>query len=238
MTDITHSFGTPYVPLKALVLYRSVATDSDVYVESYDFDANGCPINAHPLSISESNAFAKALNTAEQAKHSFLKAAGIVPKNILFLNTDGNSYAVWYTPARTADLLFVKGLSIQNGKAHVPALVWKATKTHLSIFAVAGDEIITVETPLCHAPFFNLYKNGQVCMGNVAINIPRDCHLEHFMASWEHYFFNSYFSHLIQGLEPVKGNVVQLWQSLVGTGEHFPNNVLKSNGHTLKDLHK
>lgn len=92
------------------------------------------------------------------------------------------------------------------------------------------DSQINEQTLLYHAPFFNLYNDGRVCMGTVKVDIKADCHLEDFMQSCEQYFFNSYFSHLIGNASPVKENIIQLWQKLVGSDKPFPLKSLLKNG--------
>ena len=92
------------------------------------------------------------------------------------------------------------------------------------------------EKYFCHAPFFNVYTDGKVCMGNVRINIGQDTRLEDFMAQWENYFWNSYFSHLMADFNPVTENIVQLWQAQVATGRVFPCHLLKPNRYTVKNL--
>ena len=50
-TDITENFGTLYFPKSALVFYETKGTNTDSYVEHFDMDRNGNPINAHPLTV-------------------------------------------------------------------------------------------------------------------------------------------------------------------------------------------
>lgn len=49
MKDITEDFGTLYQPTSALVFYQSYDRTQDTYVEHFDMDKDGNPINAHPL---------------------------------------------------------------------------------------------------------------------------------------------------------------------------------------------
>ncbi|MEA9414336.1 PRTRC system protein B [Flavobacterium sp. PL02] len=236
MKDITADFGTLYNPVKALVIYQKYASDKTIYVESYDMDKNGYPTNAHPLSLKESTQLANALDTSDELKRNFLKPLGLLPKNVLYINPDHDGYAIWHTPSQKADLFFVESLGIPNGKASIPPLLWKASKNTLWIYALDGTTAITETTSLYHAPYFNLYSDGRVCMGTVSVNIKTDCLLEEFIQLWEQYFFNSYFSHLISEKSPVKGNIIQLWQSLVNTRKKFPMKVLIKNGLTLNKL--
>ncbi len=236
MRDISNSFGTLYQPIKAFVIFEKEATDKRIYVESYDFDKKGFPINSHPLSLNESKQLAKALDISDFLKRSFLKPTGLLPKNVLYLNPDQDGFAIWHTPAQKRNLYFVESLKIQNGEFSLPPLLWKASKKRLSVFALNSNSAINEQSPLYHAPFFNLYKNGEVCMGTVSINIQSDCSLEEFITQWENNFFNSYFSHLIMKQSPVKGNLIQLWQKLFKTQKEFPLKCLTKNGFTLKDL--
>jgi len=237
MNDLTNSFGKLYHPVKALIIYekRESNYNSTAYVESYDMDEMGCPINGHPLSIKEANNFAKALTVNEKKQRNFLNPKGILSPNVIFLKTGNDGFAIWRTPAKRVKMLFTESLGIPPGEASVPALLWKASKNTLSIFAIA-DEKVSGQTVLFHAPFFNVYADGRVCMGNVPVKIPNDCCLETFMDLWQEYFFNSYFSHLFGEHVPVKGNIVQLWQNLMNNANLFPIESLIPNSITINKL--
>jgi PRTRC genetic system protein B len=237
MTDITKNFGSLYYPQKAFVVYKDTK-NHNIYVEAYDMGSDGTPINAHPLTVKESNALAKALDTTDELKRNFLKPAGLLPSNVLHIDTGHNGFALWHTRQQKISLLFSKALGINNGEAYIPPLVWKADKERLWIYAVKQGTKFDLETPLFYAPFFNSYEDGNVCMGTVAVNITPDCTLEEFIGLWQDYFFNSYFSHLIGGHSPVKGNIVQLWQDMVNTNKKFPLKILVKNNLTIKDLLK
>jgi PRTRC genetic system protein B len=237
MKDLTNTFGNLYHPVKALLVMQKNdnSRQSDYYIESYDMDRQGCPINGHPLSVKESNALAKALQVNEKKSQSFLVPQGLMPKNILHLTSSSTGYAVWHTPAQRMKLLFSENLGIPSGMVSIPALVWKAGRNGLGIYALQ-EEVLSVNTPLFNAPFFNIYPDGRVCMGNVQVRIPKDCGLEQFITLWQDYFFNSYFSHLLQGQQPVKGNIIQLWQNLTATQEPFPTDVLTATRYQIKNL--
>ena len=75
MKDITEDFGTLYQPTSALVFYQSYDRTQDTYVEHFDMDKDGNPINAHPLTEREAKTLAKALtlNTKKEKNQEFLK---------------------------------------------------------------------------------------------------------------------------------------------------------------------
>lgn len=235
--DITDDFGTLYHPKSALVFYESKGLSKEVYVEHFDMDRNGTPINAHPLTEREAGVLAKALMTEKQKQTAFLNSQGILPNAVLHINQGTDKGAViWYTKSQKKPLYFIDGLGIPCGQAFVPAMVWQATKNSLRVFALLSNNRPTENTPLYYAPFFNIYEDGRVCMGSVNISIKHSACAEEFTKAWEDYFFNSYFSHMMGENSPVKGNCVSLWKDLVTSGRIFPNEVLKSTAKTLKNL--
>ncbi len=237
INDITQDFGTLYHPKSALIFYETKGSNTDVYVEHFDMDSNGNPINAHPLTIKEANVLAKALQTEKEKNKAFLKPNGILPTNILHINPNAEKGTVlWYTKAKQRQLYFVDSLQIPNGKAQVLPMLWKASKNGLSVFALLSDRRPTEKTKLYHTPYFNIYEDGKVCMGTVSVDIKKSASVEEFIQDWEYYFFNSYFSHLLGKHNPIKGNCVNLWKDLVNTNNPFPKEVLKPNNKTLKNL--
>lgn len=235
-TDITHNFGTLYYPTSALVFYETDDYNPDGYVEHFDIDDNGHPVNAHPLTVREANRLAKSLTIHSRKEKDFLKPNGVMSENVLFVDSSENGKVIWFTKGQKRPMLFTEKLSIPNGSAEVPPLLWCANTQGIKIFALDSDQRPNEETPLFHAPFFNVYESGSVCMGTVDISIKKSASLEEFMTQWEHYFFNSYFSHLVNSHNPIKGNCVNLWKGLIENQGSFPKEVLVSSNLTLKNL--
>jgi len=243
MRNITNSFSEVYVPYKALLVYQSEIDregnedkEINTYVESYDIGKHGNPINAHPLSLKESIALADLLQASRELQNGFLKSRGILPSNLLYLNAQKTGYAIWHTPVQQRQLYFVENLGIKSGLSYLPGLVWLANRDHLYVFAVKGNRKPNANTILYHPPFFNTHANGQVCMGNVRIQIDHTTCLEDFIEKWEGYFYESYFSHTLNGGSKVNGNIVELWQEQAETGQKFPEKRLIKNGKTLQNL--
>jgi PRTRC genetic system protein B len=174
------------------------------------------------------------LQSTQEMQNNYLQSKSVIPPNLIYVNTQSNGYAVWFTPPKEVDLFFNNGLEIPSGKAKLPAILWKATRERLQIFALKGKGKPNADTSLFYAPLFNLSQDGSVCMGTVTID--RHTHVEQFMAQWESYFFNSYFTHTLGNHRHCKGNLVQLWQEQIGTDRDFPQAQLIRNGKTLKDL--
>ncbi len=238
MKDITQDFGTLYHPTNALVFYQNNQGSKDTYVEHFDMDKNGNPINAHPLTEREAKELIKALtiNIQKEKNQDFLKLKGILPTHILQINPSENGAVLWFTKSMKRQLYFTENLEIPNGMAEVPAMLWLANKRSLKIFALSSNRRPTDKTELFYAPFFNVYENGNVCMGTVDVKIQNSTSLEEFTKKWEDYFFNSYFSHLMNEHNPINGNCVSLWKSLINNEKQFPKEALKNANRTLKNL--
>ncbi|MCR8560317.1 prokaryotic E2 ligase family D protein [Mucilaginibacter sp. BJC16-A38] len=242
MKNLTNNFCNSYQPVKALLICQKQTTvedgggESNIYVESYDIGKFGKPINAHPLTFKETLQLSGLFQAAEEMKTGFLRSRGIIPNQVLYVNPQNGGYAVWFTPPQEVPLYFASALGIKSGRGKVPAMVWKAGREELAVFALKGGKKPTGNTKLFHAPFFNIYRTGRVCMGTVRINISESARLEDFMAQWENYYWNSYFSHLMDDFNPVTENIVQLWQTQVKTENAFPTHLLKSTNDTLQSL--
>ncbi|WP_121811234.1 PRTRC system protein B [Mucilaginibacter kameinonensis] len=248
MTNITEDFDTAFTPVKALLiylhqpkednnnLYLNYDTATQIYVESYDIGKQGQPINAHPLTLKEMSALSEILLSTQELKGGYLRPAGIIPSRLLYLNQQAGGFAVWYTPPQEVNLFFADTLHIPSGKTKIPAMVWRADAEKLAVFAIKGKAKPTADTPLYHAPYFNIYHNGNVCMGTVQVGIHAQTALEDLMTAWEQYFFNSYFSHSINGNSSTRSPLQALWARLRESGEAFPQEELVRTGYTLKQL--
>ena len=243
MKNISNQFNTIFTPVKALLIYQQSDTDGnndrqekDIYVESYDIGKQGNPVNAHPLTAKEMLQLAELLQAAREFKNGFLNSDGILPHKVLHLHHAQKPSVVWFSPAQIQPIFFVETLGIPSGTAQVPAMVWKAGIDQLSVYALSSNKKPSNHTALFHAPFFNVYENGNVCMGTVDIQISKNTSLEEFVIQWENYFWNSYFSHLMQDFNPVTGNIVQLWKTQVEQQSGFPVQCLKKTNLTLQHL--
>ncbi|MBE9599866.1 PRTRC system protein B [Pedobacter sp. MC2016-24] len=235
MQIINQLFKDVYKPVKAIAFYQS-QMDQSIYAEILDMDATGQMINPHPLSVTEANSLDDLLNTSDELGQDFLMSKGLLPEHVLYINSRKDGNVIWFTPEMQVDLLFKPELTITDGRANVPPMVWKASRNSLSVYALSRNEKPVLDTRLCFAPFFNIYTDGRVCIGSVKINFDTKCSLEDFITEWQNYFFASTFSHLLGSVSPVKGNVIELWQKLVGSKRKFPLKQLKSTSKTLKSL--
>lgn len=232
MENTIKNYGQLYHPSAMLVFYEG-ENQKQAYVEHFSFDFYGLPHNAHPLTVQEAAELSKALVT-DDVSSNFLSQK-LLPAEILHLDPI-HSKVVWYSKAQIRDLHFSKGLGLTDGPAHVPAMLWIADRKKLNVYALKSNKRPTLDTEIFHAPFFNLYENGNVCMGTVNVDQDNTDTVELFIKKWEQYFFHSNFSHLIAGHNPIKGNCIQLWEKLISRREKFPTELLIKTGFKLNDL--
>ncbi len=234
MKDLTETINEGYSPFKALLFYKS-RTD-DFYVESYDMDSGGRAINAHPLNLAECQKLADGLDNSEDLKKNYLKEGGLFPDNLLYLNSEKSGLVLWHSRAKKVNLFFKADLGIADGIAEIPPMLWLASRDTLQVWALKSDERPTQKSVLYHAPFFNVYDSGAVCMGNVKKQIPNDCSLCEFINLWEKFFFNSTFSHTLMNGAVKHTDIIALWKRQTELGLPYPLETLVKSKKTFKDL--
>lgn len=236
MKNITTILDTFYKPGKALVIFTAKSEDCKPYVESFDFDEWGHPINTHPLTVKEAVTLGKILRSNEDSDTGYLQSEGILPKNILKIHQYAfGGFALWTSPAQQRPLYFSENVGLNDGPAYVPPMLWKATADRLQVWALPSGKRPQSKTRLYYAPFFNI-SSSSVCMGTVAVNAGNQPSLQEFTKSWEDAFWNTAFSHLNMTFSPTKSPIVQLWKGLIGTDKPFPMEELKRNGKTINDI--
>lgn len=132
-TNITHNFGVLYYPTSALVFYETDDSNPDGYVEHFDIDGNGQPVNAHPLTVREADRLAKSLMIHSRKEKDFLKPNGVMSENVLYIDSAENGKVIWLTRGQKRPMLFTEKLFIPNGSAEVPSLLWCANRQGMKI---------------------------------------------------------------------------------------------------------
>lgn len=128
---------------------------------------------------------------------------------------------VWYRPAAPARLWYAaqafkdsqenERLEKVSGELFPqPALLFAARDHELYIFALPNDKRPTADTKLFRCPHWNIYDQGNLCVGSTKIpRQPRPSQIPEI----EKGYFASRFTHL-HGKPCVKGNFVDVWCDL------------------------
>ena len=179
----------PLKAYKAIVLYKNNRTD---YAEIHNIK-NGIFQNSRPVTIEELSVFAKMAD-----KQSTITDKVCYPyRNIIgFESSHIEEHVVWICPAAKRFIEYsndVKGL--KSAEYHLPNLVFKSNGKNISVFAIKRKDILNLspETKLYHAPLFNIFNSGEVCMGNVKIKKYES--ITKMINAVESAFFKSKFTH-------------------------------------------
>ncbi|WP_291960156.1 hypothetical protein [Maribacter sp.] len=189
----------------SLIEQHTVTTDFVILGKSFNSDNFLTMHNVRNGRIAEEVPFTKKTAMAvfgvfEDFAFTPKTFAGIIPKNIVHASdtaTEGLQL-VWTVKKGTRKLMYSPNTGIENGQYAIPTLVFKYNKYGLSVFAIADGDCNNINefTPLHHAPFFNVYNHGGICMGNVKLKKVGKLSTFDACASFlENAFFNSIFTH-------------------------------------------
>ena len=158
-----------------------------------------------------------------------------LPSNVLAAS---RKRLLWHVPASRRPLYFEGSTALArlSGTAWpLPALVFTAKGERLSVYAVRRRGRPRPDTLLYHAPFFNVYESGSVCLGSMRKPGVRGIEAAR---AWTEAFFQSAFTHgtrssLLRG----QPGYVQTMQALAAdTSLPFPTRRLVRTGSRLQDL--
>jgi PRTRC genetic system protein B len=161
---------------------------------------------------------------------------GFVPPNLLYM--DGETIAWWVPPARRHIAFRAPELGAPERGETVPhsGLVFAVDgRRAWRVWAVTGAQRPDEKTPLCRAPYFNVWDDGTICTGNVTV--PDGTTAER-IETWDRAFFGSFFTHP-NGSGPLvtyRGGAFRFWRHMLdGKHAEFPERVLVPSKMTLAE---
>lgn len=173
-------------PLKAMPLLGIISVYSGVsYFQQF---SNNKLLSRKPMTKKSLKTIFKFLNSEND--FSGYKFKGIIPKNVIFINTDSGEIA-FTTNAQRRKMIFRD--SFKTTEYNIPKLLWVFKSNSLSVFALKSD-IKSNENYLFQAPFLNVGSTGSVCMGNTKFENNFE-YFEDFMEYLQNQFFDSIFTH-------------------------------------------
>jgi PRTRC genetic system protein B len=215
---------------ETLLVYREERRDR-CYVTRHEVLApstvNGQPVlgPAKPLT----SAFLAKLNTS-LGKGIDLE---ILPENVLVRTLDT---IVWWTPAQHRVMFFTGDRAAEfaalNGKSYPqPPLLFMAKDGRLLVRALTQDTRPDSDTALSVAPYWNVYANGDICLGSMARPETRTVRS---IKAWETSFFASKFTHPnTPQITSFPSGYLDLCTSLAGQTSAYPREYLIDAKQTL-----
>lgn len=173
---------------------------------------------------------------------STLQLKGMLPENVLYYQPsfNGNKF-LWYIPAGEHYLNFGASLKMKSGKCKMPGLIFAVNDKSLSVFAFKGKKKPTVKTELFQAPFYNIYEDGNVCMGTTRESKKQN-YLHEEIDRWHRRFFGSKFTDAHGDPERLtKGHTMKSLYKTILSGKPFPEAAIakaeyKTLGNFIKDF--
>jgi PRTRC genetic system protein B len=238
-TEITASIdgASEMVMTRAICIYESKTPKGKIETVA----------TVHPVTVSESGAplimpgVGASLASIEDlviAMSQGSESQGFIEANMLSISMQR---MIWWKPSHVERIWFKVGkggYKCLNG-AHVthPALLFMATPSTLSVFALKQNRRPTPETVLCDAPYFNIYPKGNMCRGTAEYPklLSPNC-----VPMYEKAFFESNFTHSCNGeLTKHPGGHRGLWLEMKGKKQKdFPAKYLKATTNKVSDLLK
>lgn len=208
---------------RALLIYHSPRGGH--YVSAHEVDINnGQLLAGHAAKTSDLRELANSIITRTAVE-------GWISPSMLYLSAD---MIIWHRPASIETLFFnTKDRGPLSGvrsiRAPQPALVFAAFRNGWYVWALAGADRPGPDTPLMNAPYWNVWKSGSICTGNV--QLPKRLGPET-TAKFEDAFFGSNFTHP-NHTAITKTDTAALWADLHDGAETFPADELIPTGKTL-----
>ncbi len=173
-------------PLKIMPLLGIISVYNDAsYFQQF---SNNKLLSRKPMTKKSLKTIFKFLNSEND--FSGYKFKGIIPKNVIFINTDSGEIA-FTTNIQRRKMIFKD--SFKTTEYNIPKLLWVFKNNSLSVFALKSD-IKSNENYLFQAPFLNVNGKGSVCMGNTKFENNFE-YFEDFMEYLQNQFFDSVFTH-------------------------------------------
>ncbi|MBK4736046.1 PRTRC system protein B [Noviherbaspirillum pedocola] len=164
----------------------------------------------------------------------YLVCTDLLPERLLGFSP---KHLFWWRPAGKSRVFFrCKELGQRAAIVPHPPLAFIVSGNAWYVFALAENKRPTLETELFHAPYFNVYDTGSICIGSA--NIP-DKLQPGTLPLWESAFFDSEFTHVNGSVRKVaheRGEYAFWKEMLDGAYDEFPTDLLVPQKKTVKNL--
>jgi PRTRC genetic system protein B len=147
-----------------------------------------------------------------------------LPEGVLSISAD---HMIWWVPACERNVFFNNvELGKRAAKVPHPPLLFVVVKGQWYVFALDKNERPKPDTTLFHAPYFNVYDDGGICIGSAAV--PKGI-AANAIPQWEAAFFDSEFTHTNGGMKKSshpRGEYAMWKELLDGAYAAFPSEYL------------
>jgi PRTRC genetic system protein B len=211
-------------PSMAIVVYQDKAQYSpSFFLEKREIKMIGdkftlmAPV---PMSDDTLKDIAKVYMKTRSAGMSF---GGLIAPQLLFaMNKPNKTAVIWHQAAVKRSLNFSASLKIKNAsEVFVPALLFAVLNKTLYIFSLMESDRPDVRTKLYNAPFFNIYEDGNVCLGTARVGAKEKTYEQEAMRFERAFFMAEQNGGTVTNR--TKTPLAALWNQLIKTKKPFPS---------------
>lgn len=147
-----------------------------------------------------------------------------VSEHLLYgTNNIGKTVVMWYRPEMKRNLKFSASIGIKAEKTvMVPATLYVVINSKLYLFALLDSKRPTLNTKIYNAPFFNIYYDGNVCLGTAHIGKMKAKTFELEAERFERGFFMAE-QNGGDHTGVCKSSLKSVWNELIKKGGNFPS---------------
>jgi PRTRC genetic system protein B len=217
--------GDNELALETALLFYSSPNIADLYITQHDVRfVDGRPVLLPGVPLALENLATFADIAAQRTSYR-----GFIHERLLYLAP--NTLAWWLPACRRRVWFDTDGvIGERAGECSHPPLLFVVNKRQWSVFALRTNARPRADTPLCVAPYFNVWDDGQICIGNA--DVPEGASADN-IGAFENAFFRSRFTHTNHDeLIHRDGGAVRLWLDLLD-GAEFPLDCLIDAKRTL-----
>lgn len=208
--------NTRLKPHSAIIVYKSGGEySSNYYLETRQITAkNGQYEFAAPVPMSDDKMKDIAAAYIKKASADMVFET-VIPEHILYAHHKAaNTVVIWWRKPHKKVLNFSKALGIKgNPEVMLPATLYMVHNSSLYVFALMDSTRPVRSTKLYHAPFFNIYEPGNVCLGTAPIGRYKSKTFEGEAERFERGFFMAEQNG--GQTKPCKTSLSALWNSLI-----------------------
>ena len=157
---------------QALLIYSGADKAQVVHASLHDVTDGVVQPSLTPLTMQALRALETTLNQGLNTRSSASAAPCIWPANVLLHDTRDQLIA-WFIPSHaTVQHFDCPELGQRSETVNMPSLVMVQSDDRLHICAVKGKTRPEFDTAIFHAPMFNTYESGSVCLGCIELSFP------------------------------------------------------------------
>lgn len=211
-------------PQRAVIIYHDDRR-TNYYLESREIKATAKGYSFMAPAPLATNVIKEIAQSFAKKDSGAMVFGQLVGGNLLHgTSKPGRTVVMWYRPPMQRLLNFSGHIGIKGDKAvNIPATLYLVVDNKLYLYALMTGDRPDMKTKLYNAPFFNIYADGNVCLGTAATGRQKARTFELEAERYERAF---YMAEQNGGqVDQCKTPLAKLWGSLIKKQTPFPSKV-------------